>query len=76
MPPTGQMHFASRGRGAGKWWPAEPHTATFWCPTCGGVHSLIEFQIDSQGGVAPSFVCSYHERDQCFHDSITLVDWE
>lgn len=73
--PTGKTHFATRGRGPGQWWPGQGGTATFYCPGCGAVHTLKEFTIASDGTVAPSFVCSYHERDQCFHDNVVLVEW-
>jgi hypothetical protein len=36
---------------------------------------LQEFVIDRAGVVTPSFVCSYHERDKCFHDNVVLVEW-
>jgi hypothetical protein len=73
--PTGRIHYATRGRGPGQWWPAMGGTATFHCPGCGAVHTLKEFKIDTAGVVAPSFVCSMHERDRCFHDSVVLVEW-
>lgn len=77
--PTGRTHYATIGRGRGQWWPAkaenERPSATLYCPGCGGEHSLAAFTIDKRGSVTPSFVCSYHERDKCFHDMLQLVDW-
>lgn len=75
MGPTGKVHYASRGRGPGQWHPSVI-SATFYCPGCGKPHSLHEFKIDAAGGVTPSVVCSYHERDKCFHDSVVLVGWQ
>lgn len=34
-----------------------------------------EFNIDKYGAVTPSLVCSYHEREACFHDMVVLVEW-
>lgn len=76
--PTGKTHYATRGRGPGQWWPASREgrrTATFYCPGCNNSHSLEEFRIADDGVVEPSFVCSYHERDRCFHDNVVLVEW-
>lgn len=78
MGPTGKTHHATRGRGPGQWWPTSENgrkTATFYCPQCGQANTLKEHAIWDDGTVLPSVVCGWHERDQCFHDNVLLVEW-
>lgn len=50
----------------------EGRKASFTCPICGQVGSLASHDIDHEGNVSPSVVCSYG----CgFHEYIKLIGW-
>jgi len=48
-------------------------SASFTCPNCGELGSLTDHDIDDNGNVSPSVVCSY---DCGFHEYIKLDGWK
>lgn len=48
-------------------------SASVTCPKCGGLATLTDHNIDSNGGVTPSLVCPYDDCD--FHDYVVLKGW-